>query len=128
MRTELREIMVYQSPPELGALWTEVEEMMQIVGKEQSVVIAAEMQRNAAYKKIRAARLKRLRYRLACYSLTILTILYFTWLIWAVVQIRIEQEPELGRCLIPKGTWLYERYNNLKWIDCEVPINTKVVR
>ena len=28
MRAELREIMVYQSPPELGALWTEVEAMM----------------------------------------------------------------------------------------------------
>ena len=29
MRAELREIMVYQSPPELGALWTEVEAMME---------------------------------------------------------------------------------------------------
>ena len=29
MSAELRELMVYQSPPELGALWTEVEEMMQ---------------------------------------------------------------------------------------------------
>jgi hypothetical protein len=30
MGTELREIMVYQSPPELGALYTEVEDMMEI--------------------------------------------------------------------------------------------------
>jgi hypothetical protein len=41
-------------------------------------------------------------------------------LIWAVVQIRIEHNPELGRCLIPKGQWPYEHYNNLKWIDCEI--------
>ena len=38
MSVELREIMVYQSPPELGALWTDVEDMMKKVGKEQSVV------------------------------------------------------------------------------------------
>ena len=40
MGEELREIMVYQSPPELGALWTEVEAMMKIVGKEQKGAIA----------------------------------------------------------------------------------------
>ena len=28
MGTELQELMIYQSPPELGALWTEVNEMM----------------------------------------------------------------------------------------------------
>jgi len=36
------------------------------------------------------------------------------------VQVRIEVEPELGRCLIPKGNAVYDWYNNLKWIDCEV--------
>ena len=39
MSTELREIMVYQSPPELGALWTEVEEMMKAMGKQQAILI-----------------------------------------------------------------------------------------
>ena len=39
---------------------------------------------------------------------------FFVWLVWAVVQVRIEHSPELGRCLIPKGGWLYEKYNNLK--------------
>ena len=29
MEIELRELMIYQSPPELGALWTEVNEMME---------------------------------------------------------------------------------------------------
>jgi hypothetical protein len=40
MGVELREIMVYQMPPELGALYTEVEEMMKTLGKEQKVLIA----------------------------------------------------------------------------------------
>ena len=53
MGIELRELMVYQSPPELGALYTEVEEMMKQMGKEQKVLIAAQM------KKEQAAKLKR---------------------------------------------------------------------
>jgi len=120
MSTELREIMVYQSPPELGTLWTDVEEMMKKVGKEQSVAIAAEMKRNRAIAKQKARRNKRIRYRILCWSSSSVAVLYICWLIWAIVQIRIEHEPELGRCLIPKGSWGYEQYNNLKWVDCEI--------
>ena len=113
MRAELREIMVYQSPPELGALWSEVEAMMEVVGKEQSVVIAQEMRRTAE-----AARRKR--NQILCWTMSLLGVLYLCWLIWAVVEVRIEQRPELGRCLIPKGQWPYEYYNNLRGIDCEI--------
>ena len=119
MRAELREIMVYQSPPELGALWTEVEEMMKVVGKEQAGAIAAEMQRDAIQKKIKARKRKILRYRITCWSVTIIATAYLAWLVWAVVQIRIAERPELGHCWVPKGQWPYEHYNNLKWIDCE---------
>jgi hypothetical protein len=119
MGEELREIMVYNSPPELGALWTEVNDMMEKVGKEQAGAIAIEMRRNAEQSKIRARRQKRTRYRIICWSMSSVAVMYLVWLIWAVVQIRIEAQPELGRCLIPKGSWGYNQYNNLKWIDCE---------
>lgn len=119
MGDELREIMVYQSPPELGALWTEVEAMMKTVGKEQAGAIALEMQANAIRAKSLARRKKKIQYKIACWSITTLTILYFLWLSWAIVQIRIENYPELGVCLVPKGTWPYQHYNNLKWVDCE---------
>jgi hypothetical protein len=33
MSIDLRELMVYQSPPELGALYTDVEAMMKQMGK-----------------------------------------------------------------------------------------------
>ena len=46
MGVELRELMVYQSPPELGALYTEVEEMMGTMGKEQKALIAIEMRKH----------------------------------------------------------------------------------
>ena len=120
MGAELREIMVYQSPPELGALWTEVEEMMKVVGKEQAAAIAKEMQEAAKADKLKRKKIKRIRYTVMCYSMSIIAILYLVWLVWATVQIRITEKPELGRCLIPKGTWMYDHYNNLKWIDCEI--------
>ena len=119
MSSELREIMVYQSPPELGALWTDVEIMMKQVGKEQSVAIAMEMRQKAEQRKINARRKRRLQYKIMCWSLSSLVILYFVWLVWAIVQVRIENDPDLGVCLIPKGTWPYQHYNNLKWVDCE---------
>lgn len=119
MSAELREIMVYQSPPELGPLYLDVEEMMKKVGKEQSVVIAAEMRRNAEQSKIRARRKKRIQYKIMCWSMSSLAVLYLVWMCWAIVQIRMEHQPELGTCLVPKGTWPYEHYNNLRWVDCE---------
>jgi hypothetical protein len=119
MSKELREIMVYNSPPELGALWTEVEEMMKRVGKEQAGAIAIEMKREREI----AARIRRRKEHIKChawkYGIVTTFLLYSIWLLWAVVEIRIEHRPELGVCLLPKGTWPYEHYNNLKWIDCE---------
>lgn len=119
MSDELRELMVYQSPPELGALWTDVEAAMKVMGKEQEVAIANEMRRDAERAKKAARRRKKIQYKILCWSSSSIGILYLVWLIWAVVQIRIEHNPELGVCLIPKGTWPYEHYNNLKWVDCD---------
>jgi hypothetical protein len=46
MGTELREVMVYQSPKELGALHSEVEDMMEIMGKQQRGLIVQQMKRH----------------------------------------------------------------------------------
>lgn len=45
MGKELRELMIYQSPPELGALFTEVESMTKELGKEQKVLMAQELEK-----------------------------------------------------------------------------------
>lgn len=120
MRAELREIMVYQSPPELGALWTEVEAMMEIVGKEQAVLIAQEMQRERAAAIVKRRRINHIKCEAWKYGIATIFIIYFVWLVWAVVQVRIEAHPEMGKCLIPKGTPGYNWYNNLKWVDCDI--------
>ena len=123
MSKELREIMVYQSPPELGALWTEVEAMMKVMGKEQAGAIAAQMQRQRydALKKQR--RIEHIKCHAWKYGIATFCMIYGIWLIWAILQIRIEEKPELGICLLPKGTWPYHYYQNLKWIDCEQNLN-----
>lgn len=120
MQAELREIMVYQCPPELGDLYTRVEAMMEKMQQQQSVAIAKQMQeeRIAAAKKRK--RINKIRCEAWKYGVTVFFMIYIFWLVWAVVELRIEHSPELGRCLIPKGNWLYDRYNNLKGIDCEI--------
>jgi len=120
MQAELREIMVYQCPPELGDLYTRVEKMMVKMQEQQTIAIAKKMQeeRIAAVKKKR--RLEKIRCEAWKYGVTVLFIVYVFVLGWSVVELRMEHSPELGRCLIPKGSWLYDRYNNLKGIDCEI--------
>jgi hypothetical protein len=58
MGKELRELMIYQSPPELGALYTEVESMTKEMGAQQKVLMAKQMQIEAAKAKRRAERLR----------------------------------------------------------------------
>jgi len=123
MGAELREIMVYNSPPELGPLYLEVEEMMKTVGKEQAGALQLHIKRQSEAANKKNRRIQHLRCNLWKYTLSTIFITYMIWLIWAVVQIRIEREPELGVCLIPKGTWLYTQYNNLIWVDCEQNLN-----
>jgi hypothetical protein len=61
MGTELRELMIYQSPPELGALFTEVEQMTKELGKQQKELIARQMRDEQI-------RLKRRKQRMAKYQ------------------------------------------------------------
>jgi hypothetical protein len=120
MEAELRELMVYNCPPELGDLYTRVYAMMEKMKKEQTVAWAKKrvIDKIAAQKKRR--RIEHIKCNAWKYGIATVVSLYLIWLVWAVVQVRIEVEPELGRCLIPKGNAVYDWYNNLKWIDCEV--------
>jgi hypothetical protein len=120
MEAELRELMVYNCPPELGDLYTRVQAMMEKMKREQSIAWAKKRvnDKMAAAKKRR--RIEHIKCNAWKYGIATFVSLYLIWLVWAVVQVRIEVEPELGRCLIPKGNVVYDWYNNLKWIDCEV--------
>jgi hypothetical protein len=102
MGTELREIMVYQSPPELGALHTEVEEMMKQMGKEQKVLIARQMQRQAMQDRRRAIRMKQLRDEFIIGVFIITMILTMGGLFMYVAYDRQKKYPQYGNELFPK--------------------------
>ena len=102
MSVELRELMVYQSPPELGALYTEVEEMMKQMGKEQKVLIANQMQKEAVQERRRAARMKRLRDD-AIIGISIIVIIFtFGFSMMYVAYDRQQKYPQYGNGLFPK--------------------------
>jgi hypothetical protein len=102
MGTELRQLMVYESPPELGALYTEVEEMMKQMGQQQKVLITQQIQTNSMQAKRRRARLLRLRYEAIIGGFFVLMI-FIVWFAMAwVVNDRIKKYPQLGDQWIPK--------------------------
>jgi hypothetical protein len=103
MEVELRELMVYQSPKELGALYTEVEEMMKAMGKEQSVLIARQMQSQAVQDRRRAARLKDLRERAVIGIGIMISIMIFGFAMMYVAHDRQQKYPQYGNGLFPKS-------------------------
>jgi len=102
MEVELREIMVYQSPPELGALYTDVEEMMKKMGKEQKVLIAKQMQYEAVQKRRRQAKIKQLQQYIILGIAGVVIACIFGFSMVLVVQSRIEMYPHLGTDLFPR--------------------------
>lgn len=102
MGKDLREVMVYQSPPELGALHTEVDEMMKQMGKEQSVLIARQMREEAARQKRRANLMNRYFIEGVAAVVVIFAFGIFIAGMAYVVENRIEKYPHLGTEWIPK--------------------------
>jgi len=119
MSRELRELMVYQCPKELGALYTDVEEMMKEMGKEQKVLVAKQMRQQEVLAKRRAAE-KRRRTEQLVISILILVVIFVVFYMFAVIiNDRIERWPDLGNCSVPKGTWLYDKWTNTVWSTCK---------
>jgi hypothetical protein len=102
MGTELRELMIYQSPPELGALYTEVEEMMKQLGKEQKVLITAQMKREEVQAKRRAARLKRLQHEFMIGVIVVTMIFFLGGVFMWVAYDRQRKYPQYGNGIFPK--------------------------
>ena len=102
MSIDLRELMVYQSPPELGALYTEVEAMMKQMGKEQNVLIAKQMQQQAVVDKRRQARLKRLRDEFVVGVAIVIIIFVMGGVFMYVAYDRQRKYPQYGDGLLPR--------------------------
>lgn len=101
MSVALRELMIYQCPPELGALYTEVEEMMKHMGETQRVLISKQMRNDQAAQVRRTKRLQRLRVEIALglSGLVMATVVGLTFAL--VIEDRIQKYPHLGHSWIP---------------------------
>lgn len=101
MGVELREMLVYQSPPELGALYTDVSEMMEKISKEQTAAIAKKMREDTANQKRRKRRIEKLRVE-AAFGIAAVILAACIGLTFAmVVEDRIRKYPHLGNGWIP---------------------------
>lgn len=103
MSIDLRELMVYQSPPELGALYTEVEAMMKQMGKEQSVLISKQMQNQAVQDRRRAARMKHIKEQAIIGVGIVISIMIFGFAMLYVAYDRQQKYPQYGNGLFPKS-------------------------
>ena len=102
MGVELRELLVYQSPPELGALYSDVSEMMEKITKEQTAAIAKKMKQEQLDAIRRKKRLQRLRIEIAWGISVLVMVATISLSFVMLIEDRIRKYPHLGDGWIPK--------------------------
>jgi hypothetical protein len=102
MSVDLRELMVYQSPPELGALYTEVEAMMKHMGATQRVLISKQMRNDHAEAIRKQKRIQKLWTEMAIGIGALIVCASIGIMISLVIEDRIKKYPQLGTEWIPK--------------------------
>ena len=108
MGVELRELLVYQSPPELGSLYSDVSAMMEKISKEQTAAIAKKMKEDHARSIRRKKRIEKLWVE-ATWGVGAIIIAAGIGVGMAlVVEDRIQKYPHLGDGWVPKTE--HERY------------------
>ena len=102
MEIELREIMIYQSPPELGALWTEVLKQSRILTSRQADAFKRHIKIQMQHDLEHARFMKKVRLLLIWSGILFAILLLATFIMWFVVRDRIEKYPHLGDEWFPK--------------------------
>jgi len=100
MQTELREMLVYDSPPELGGLWTDVSEMMKEMGGQQKTLLTIKIRKDAAAAARRKARIKHYMEEITYAGLAIFLIFVLSLIMVYVSYDRKQRWPELEPAII----------------------------
>jgi hypothetical protein len=84
MHTEIREQMVYHSPPELGALWSQFEDMRNQIEGEQAEARAKQELEDEIARREKAAMMEEVRNRSIDVALLIFGLCFWGWVLWQV--------------------------------------------
>jgi hypothetical protein len=84
MQVELREQMVYHSPPELGSLWSQFEEMRGQIEEEQRIAREVQTREDAALRREKEALMRDVRVKSMDAAIALFAILFLGWLLWQV--------------------------------------------
>jgi len=95
MKVELREMMVYQAPPELGALWTDVSEMMREMGGQQKILLTKKMREDARKVARRKAKFKLYMQELSYGIIVLVMAITIVLMMWWISYDRKQRWPEL---------------------------------
>lgn len=87
MHVEIREQMVYHSPPELGALWTQFEEMRNQIEAEQTEARAKQEHDDLMDRKAKEALMREVRDKSIDTALAIFALIFLGWMMW---QLKIQ--------------------------------------
>jgi hypothetical protein len=118
MKVELREMMVYNAPPELGALWTDVSEMMETMGGQQKILLTKKIRAEERVAARRRAQFKmwmvELSYGIIMLAIAVTMIL----LMWWISYDRKQRWPELEPDVI-KQKQEQRRKEHLIWLQAQ---------
>jgi len=102
MEIDLRELMIYQSPKELGALWTEVQETSNILNARQAIALKKQIDRQHREEVEHAKFMKKVYVWTWWIGGFIVTLLFIFILMIVVAEDRMRKYPQLGFDLFPK--------------------------
>lgn len=84
MQVELREQMVYHSPPELGALWSQFEEMREQIEEEQRVAREKQAREDAILRRENDAFIAEVQEKSIDAGIVFVGLIFLGWILWQV--------------------------------------------
>jgi hypothetical protein len=91
MQVELREQMVYHSPPELGALWSQFEEMRKQIEEEQMVAREKQAREDASLRKEQELMMREVAEKSIDAGVALVGLIFLGWLLWQVKNQAIQR-------------------------------------
>ena len=116
MQTELREMMVYNAPEELGALWTDVSVMMKSMGGDQTILLKKKMQADERAAARRRAMFKHYMEELTYVGFALFIVSIIVMMMMYVSYDRKQRWPELEPAIL-KQKQEQRRKEHLIWLQ-----------